>query len=289
MKIKKTWEDIIMDTVIGVALIIFALACLYPIWFVLMASFSDSTSVVMSRGLLLWPKNFSLKAYELVFQNKLFSTGFLNSIKLLAMSLPINLTLTVMCGYFLACNGMMFKKPIAYMIMFTMYFSGGMIPQYLNVKELGLYNTHWAIVLTGALSVYNCFICRTAIQSIPDGLRESANLDGANDLQILFKVIIPLIKPTLAVLAMYYGVGTWNGWFKASIYLKENAMVPIQNVLRSVLIMGEDAGVEGAYVNEYAETIKYAAIVVSTVPVLCVYPFLQKYFTKGVLVGAVKE
>ena len=289
MKIKKTWEDIIMDTVIGVALIIFALACLYPIWFVLMASFSDSTSVVMSRGLLLWPKNFSLKAYELVFQNKLFSTGFLNSIKLLAMSLPINLVLTVMCGYFLACNGMMFKKPIAYMIMFTMYFSGGMIPQYLNVKELGLYNTHWAIVLTGALSVYNCFICRTAIQSIPDGLRESAYLDGANDLQILFKVIIPLIKPTLAVLAMYYGVGTWNGWFKASIYLKENAMVPIQNVLRSVLIMGQDAGVEGAYVNEYAETIKYAAIVVSTVPVLCVYPFLQKYFTKGVLVGAVKE
>jgi len=289
MKIKKTWEDIIMDTVIGVVLIIFALACLNPIWFVLMASFSDSTSVVMSRGLLLWPKNFSLKAYELVFQNKLFSTGFLNSIKLLAMSLPINLTLTVMCGYFLACNGMMLKKPIAYMIMFTMYFSGGMIPQYLNVKELGLYNTHWAIVLTGALSVYNCFICRTAIQSIPDGLRESAYLDGANDLQILFKVIIPLIKPTLAVLAMYYGVGTWNGWFKASIYLKENAMVPIQNVLRSVLIMGEDAGVEGAYVNEYAETIKYAAIVVSTVPVLCVYPFLQKYFTKGVLVGAVKE
>lgn len=289
MKIKKTWEDIIMDAVIGVVLIIFALACLYPIWFVLMASFSDSTSVVMSRGLLLWPKNFSVKAYQLVFQNKLFSTGFLNSIKLLAMSLPINLTLTVMCGYFLACNGMMFKKPIAYMIMFTMYFSGGMIPQYLNVKELGLYNTHWAIVLTGALSVYNCFICRTAIQSIPDSLRESAYLDGANDLQILFKVIIPLIKPTLAVLAMYYGVGTWNGWFKASIYLKENAMVPIQNVLRSVLIMGEDAGVEGAYVNEYAETIKYAAIVVSTVPVLCVYPFLQKYFTKGVLVGAVKE
>ena len=289
MKIKKTWEDIIMDTVIGASLIIFALACLYPIWFVLMASFSDSTSVVMSRGLLLWPKNFSVKAYQLVFQNKLFSTGFLNSIKLLAMSLPINLTLTVMCGYFLACKGMMLKKPIAYMIMFTMYFSGGMIPQYLNVKELGLYNTHWAIVLTGALSVYNCFICRTAIQSIPDSLRESAYLDGANDLQILFKVIIPLIKPTLAVLAMYYGVGTWNGWFKASIYLKENAMVPIQNVLRSVLIMGEDAGVEGAYVNEYAETIKYAAIVVSTVPVLCVYPFLQKYFTKGVLVGAVKE
>ena len=170
-----------------------------------------------------------------------------------------------------------------------MYFSGGMIPQYLNVKDLGLYNSHWAVVLTSALSVYNCFICRTAIDSIPNSLRESAYLDGANDLQVLFRVILPLIKPTLAVLAMYYGVGMWNSWFKASIYLKENSMVPIQNVLRSVLIMGEDAGVEGALVNEYAETIKYAAIVVSTVPVLCIYPFLQKHFTKGVLVGAVKE
>lgn len=289
MKIKKTREDIIMDTVIGFVLILFAFLCLYPIWFVLMASFSDSTSVIMSRGLLLWPKNFSLKAYELVFENKLFATGFLNSIKLLAMSLPINLTLTVMCGYFLSCQGMMFKKPIAYMIIFTMYFSGGMIPQYLNVKDLGLYNSHWAVVLTSALSVYNCFICRTAIDSIPNSLRESAYLDGANDLQVLFRVILPLIKPTLAVLAMYYGVGMWNSWFKASIYLKENSMVPIQNVLRSVLIMGEDAGVEGALVNEYAETIKYAAIVVSTVPVLCIYPFLQKHFTKGVLVGAVKE
>ena len=289
MKIKKSREDIIMDALVGSCLVVFALLCLYPIWFVLMASFSDSTSVVMSRGLLLWPKNFSVKAYELVFKNRLFASGFLNSIKLLAMSLPINLALTVMCGYFLSCRGMMFKKPIAYMIIFTMYFSGGMIPQYLNVKELGLYNKHMAIVLTGAMSVYNCFICRTAMDSIPDGLRESAYLDGANDLQILFKVILPLIKPTLAVLAMYYGVGLWNSWFKASIYLTDNSMVPIQNVLRSVLIQGQDAGVEGAFVNEYAETIKYAAIVVSTVPVLCVYPFLQKYFTKGVLVGAVKE
>lgn len=289
MKIKKTREDIIMDIGISIILIIFAFICLYPIWFVLMASFSDSTSVVMSRGLLLWPKNFTLKAYKLVFQSQLFASGFLNSIKLLAMSLPINLALTVMCGYFLSCKGMMLKKPIAYMIIFTMYFSGGMIPQYLNVKELGLYNKHMAIVLTSAMSVYNCFICRTAIDSLPDSLRESAYLDGANDLQILFRVILPLIKPTLAVLAMYYGVGMWNSWFKASIYLKENAMIPIQNVLRSVLIMRQDAGVDGTVADEYAETIKYAAIVVSTLPVLCIYPFLQKYFTKGVLVGAVKE
>lgn len=288
MKKKKSAEDIILDIVIGVILICFSLICLYPIWFVLMASFSDSTSVVMSHGLLFWPKNFSLKAYELVFENKLFVSGFANSIKLLCMSLPINIVLTLMCGYFLSCDGMMLKKPITAMIVFTMYFSGGMVPNYMNVKDLGLYNTLWAVVLTGALSVYNSFICRTAIQGIPDSLKESAYLDGANDLQIIFKVILPLIKPTLAVLTMYYGVGLWSNWFKASIYLKDNSKVPIQNVLRSVLILGKEAGLESGYVDTYAETIKYAAIVITTVPILCIYPFLQKYFTKGVLVGAVK-
>ena len=174
------------------------------------------------------------------------------------------------------------------MIIFTMYFSGGMVPNYMNVKDLGLYNTLWAVVLTGALSVYNSFICRSAIQGIPDSLKESAYLDGANDLQIIFKVILPLIKPTLAVLTMYYGVGLWSNWFKASIYLKDNSKVPIQNVLRSVLILGKEASMESGYVDLYAETIKYAAIVITTVPILFIYPFLQKYFTKGVLVGAVK-
>ena len=288
MKKKKSAEDIVLDIVIGVILICFSLICLYPIWFVLMASFSDSTSVVMSHGLLFWPKNFSLTAYALVFENKLFVSGFVNSIKLLCMSLPINIVLTLMCGYFLSCDGMMLKKPITAMIIFTMYFSGGMVPNYMNVKDLGLYNTLWAVVLTGALSVYNSFICRSAIQGIPDSLKESAYLDGANDLQIIFKVILPLIKPTLAVLTMYYGVGLWSNWFKASIYLKDNSKVPIQNVLRSVLILGKEASMESGYVDVYAETIKYAAIVITTVPILFIYPFLQKYFTKGVLVGAVK-
>lgn len=288
MKKKKSAEDIVLDIVIGVILICFSLICLYPIWFVLMASFSDSTSVVMSHGLLFWPKNFSLTAYALVFENKLFVSGFVNSIKLLCMSLPINIVLTLMCGYFLSCDGMMLKKPITAMIIFTMYFSGGMVPNYMNVKDLGLYNTLWAVVLTGALSVYNSFICRSAIQGIPDSLKESAYLDGANDLQIIFRVILPLIKPTLAVLTMYYGVGLWSNWFKASIYLKDNSKVPIQNVLRSVLILGKEASMESGYVDVYAETIKYAAIVITTVPILFIYPFLQKYFTKGVLVGAVK-
>lgn len=281
-------EDIIMDTVIMVVLVLFTFICVYPVWFVLMASFSSSTAVDMSHGVLFWPVNFSLKAYELVMENKLFVNGFINSIKLLCMALPINLVLTMMCGYFLSCSGMMLKKPITALIMFTMYFSGGMIPAYLNVKDLGLYNSLWAVVLTSAMSVYNCFICRSAIDGIPDSLRESAYLDGANDLQIIFKVIIPLIKPTLAVLTMYYGVGHWSSWFSASIYLKDNDKLPIQNVLRSVLIQGQSTGVEAVFIDSYVETVKYAAIVIATVPILCIYPFLQKHFTKGVLVGAVK-
>lgn len=288
MKKKKSMEDILMDTVIGFILILFSGICLYPIWFVLMASFSSSSAVKMSSGLLFWPVDFSVRAYELVFKNKLFVNGFINSIKLLCMSLPINIVLTMMCGYFLSCSGMMLKKPITAMIIFTMYFSGGMIPNYLNVKDLGLYNSLWAIVLTGAMSVYNCFICRTAIEGVPDSLKESAYLDGANDMQILFKVILPLIKPTLAVLTMYYGVGLWSSWFKASIYLKDNSKIPIQNVLRSVLILEQNTGLESVYLDTYAESIKYAAIVIATIPILCIYPFLQKHFTKGVLVGAVK-
>ena len=154
----------------------------------------------------------------------------------MAVSLPINIALTLFCGYFLASKNVMFKKPILFLIMFTMFFSGGMIPAYLNVRDLGLYNTLWSLILPGAMSVYNAIICRTAIEAIPDSLEESAFIDGANDLVIVFRIVLPLIMPTIAVLLLYYGVGHWNAWFNASIYLKDNEKLPIQNVLRAVLI-----------------------------------------------------
>ena len=173
-----------------------------------------------------------------------------------------------------------------------MFFSGGMIPAYLNVRDLGLYNTLWSLILPGAMSVYNAIICRTAIEAIPDSLEESAFIDGANDLVIVFRIVLPLIMPTIAVLLLYYGVGHWNAWFNASIYLKDNEKLPIQNVLRAVLIANSNilnsAAAENDQVNQFAESIKYAAIVLTTVPVLCIYPFLQKYFVKGVMIGAVK-
>ena len=182
------------------------------------------------------------------------------------------------------------KAPIVAMLLLTMYFGGGLIPTYLNIKELGLYNSHWSLVIPGAVSIYNAIICKTAIEAVPESLSESAYLDGANDIQVLFKIIMPLIKPTLAVLVLYYGVSHWNSWFSASIYLEDPNLLPMQNVLRAILnqasgMSGENTDI-GA--DSFAAAVKYAAIIIATVPILCVYPFLQKHFTKGVMIGAVK-
>jgi len=286
---KLTVENVILDSVIYLILIVLVIVCLYPVWYVLVASLSTTSSLLKNPGLLLWPKEVVTGSFKLVFQNDMLMGSFKNSLMILAVSLPINMVLTVMCGYFMACNGMFWKKPLVTMITFTMFFSGGLIPNYLNVRSLGLYNTIWALVLPGAITVYNAIICKTAIEAVPDSLRESAYIDGANDLHIIFKIIMPLIKPTLAVLLLYYGVAHWNSWFNASIYIKDNAKLPVQNVIRSILLANSELqGMEGDNYNVYAETIKYAAIVVTTVPILCIYPFLQKYFAKGAMIGAVK-
>lgn len=192
----------------------------------------------------------------------------------------------------MASKKMMFKPVIQFLILFTMFFSGGMIPSYLNIRSLGLYNSLFALILPGAVSVYNSIICKTEIEAIPDSLMESAYIDGANDLTILFRIVAPLIKPTMAVLLLYYGVGHWNSWFNASIYLQDNNKLPIQNIMRAILIANSNvlnsAAAENDQVNQFAEAIKYATIILTTVPVLCIYPFVQKYFVKGVMIGAVK-
>ena len=192
----------------------------------------------------------------------------------------------------MASKKMMFKPVIQFLILFTMFFSGGMIPSYLNIRSLGLYNSLFALILPGAVSVYNSIICKTAIEAMPDSLMGSAYIDGANDLTILFRIVAPLIKPTMAVLLLYYGVGHWNSWFNASIYLQDNNKLPIQNIMRAILIANSNvlnsAAAENDQVNQFAEAIKYATIILTTVPVLCIYPFVQKYFVKGVMIGAVK-
>lgn len=283
--------DIVMDTIIVLILLFVLVTTFYPMWYVFVASLSNGTEIAKHPGIMLWPKQIGTQAYQMVAAHPLILNSSKNTLTILAMALPINMVMTILCGYFMSCTNMFWKKLIVALIMFTMFFNGGLIPGFLNVKSLGLYNTFWAVVLPGALSVYNAIICKTAMEAIPDSLKESAYIDGANDFKMLFKIIIPLMKPTLAVLALYYGVGTWNDWFNASIYLKDNSMLPIQNILRAVLLENSAAlnsNAAGDNYSQYAESIKYAAIIVSTVPILCVYPFLQKYFTKGVMIGAVK-
>ena len=292
MAIKKSTGDKIFDAANAILMILLCFITLYPMWYVLCASFTENSYLVAHPGAIFWPHGFTVGSYKLAFSHPLILSGYLNILFVLAVSLPINIALTLFCGYFLASKNVLFKKPVLFIIMFTMFFSGGMIPAYLNIRELGLYNSLWALILPGAMSVYNAIICRTAVQAVPESLTESAYIDGANDLVIVFRIILPLIMPTIAVLLLYYGVGHWNAWFNASIYLKDNNKLPLQNVLRSILIANSNilksAAAENDQVNQFAESIKYSTIILTTVPVLCIYPFLQKYFVKGVMIGAVK-
>lgn len=289
---KVSFGDMLMDIIIWSILILLAVVCLYPVWYVFVASFSNSTDLVRDPGILLWPKEFNTGAYRLVFRNPLLLNSLKNSVFILVVSLPLNITLTLMCGYFMACEGMIFKKAIMLVLLLSMFISPGIIPNYLNIRSLGLNNSLWSLILPGFMTYYYAILCKAAIQNVPDGLRESAYIDGANDFQIIWKVILPLIKPTIAVILLYYGVNHWNAWFDATIYIRTNDKMPVQNILRSVLLanesLGGGGGEAGDSYNAYAESIKYAAIMVTTVPVLCIYPFLQKYFAKGAMIGAVK-
>ena len=291
-KMKTSLGDKIFVVINSAILICLCIITLYPIWYVFCASMTSNTYLVSHPGILLWPHEMTFGAYKLAFSHPLLLSGYTNTLIILAVSLPINILMTLFAGYFMASKDVMFKPLLQGLIMFTMFFSGGMIPAYLNIRDLGLYNSLWALILPGALSVHNSIICKTAIESVPESLKESAYIDGANDVIILFRIIVPLIKATLAVLLLYYGVGHWNAWFNASIYLKDNEKLPIQNIMRAILIANSNvlnsAAAENDQVNQFAEAIKYSTIILTTVPVLCIYPFIQKYFVKGVMIGAVK-
>jgi putative aldouronate transport system permease protein len=290
--IKQSLADYTFDAANTIFMVALMLVTLYPMYYVIVASVTNNLELLATPGILLYPKGFTLGAYRLAFTHPLILSGYKNILFIMFWGLMINIILTLFTGFFLASKGMFFKKPILFMILFTMFFNAGMIPNFLNIRDLGLFNSLWALIIPGAISVYNSIICRTAIEAVPDSLSESARIDGANDLTILFRIITPLIQPTMVVLILYYGVGHWNSWFQASIYIRDNLKLPIQNILRAILIANSDilnaAATENDQINQFAESIKYAAIVITTVPILFIYPFLQRYFVKGVMIGAVK-
>ena len=291
IKIQDTLGDRVLNWITATILVLLTIIVGYPLIYVISCSFSSSRALEIG-AVILWPVEPCLEAYDFVLAYKDVWVGFRNSIFYCVCDVLFQMTCTIMVAYPLSRKTYQARGFVTTLFIITMFVGGGMIPAYLNIRDLGLYNSLWALILPGMISVYNSIICRTAIEGVPESLKESAYIDGANDLIIVFRIILPLIMPTIAVLLLYYGVGHWNAWFNASIYLQDNELLPIQNIMRSILIANSNilnaAAAENDQVNEFAESIKYATIILTTVPVLCIYPVLQKYFVKGVMVGAVK-
>lgn len=272
-------------------MIFIVIITLYPIWHVVVASFSDPAKLYVHSGTLLWPIGEpTLSAYKLVFGHRLILSGFANTLFVLVVGVIVNLIFTMLGAFFMSVKGPMFSNVFGYMVVISMYFSGGLVPTYLNIVDLGLLNSRWSLILPVAISTTNMIIMKSSFSAVPDSLIESALLDGANYGRVLFKIMVPLCKATIAVLVLYYGVAHWNSWFSASIYLRDANKYPVQLVMRDIL-SALTAGAGGAEADEsayIAQQMQYALIVVVSMPVMVIYPFIQKYFVKGVMIGAVK-
>ena len=265
---------------------------LYPLLYVVFASFSVPSQLVHHTGLLLHPLGFTLAGYKLVLANPLILSGYLNTIFIVVIGSGINIFLTAMLAYVLSRKKLLWGPVMMGIVMFTMFFDGGIIPRFLLVKDIGLLDSLFSVILPYAVNTMNLIILRTFFQSIPESLEESARIDGANDFVILFRIILPLSVAAIAVITLYYAVDHWNSWFSASIFIRKRELFPLQLILREILITNSNESMTvDSQVSEIAELeviLRYSAIVVSTVPILILYPFLQKYFVKGVMIGAVK-
>ena len=291
---RQSTGDRVFEIVNTALLALILLVILYPLWFVVIASVSDPAKVV-AGGVLLWPAGVSFEAYRMVFRDSMIMTGYRNTLYYTILGTAINLVMTVLAAYPLSRKDWVGRGFFMAVVMFTMFFSGGTIPTYLLMNDLGLINTTWAIVLPGAVSVYNAIVMRTFfINSIPLELQEAAQVDGCSNTRLLLRIVLPLSKPILAVMVLFYGVAHWNAFFGALIYITESDRYPLQLVLRSILIQNTASqdmlGEVDTLGNRVmlAETIKYALIIVSTLPMMVLYPFLQRFFEKGVMVGSVK-
>jgi putative aldouronate transport system permease protein len=267
---------------------------LYPLLYVLFASLSSAGELTQHRGLLFAPLDLTFEAYRRVFANPIILTGYRNTLFIVIVGTALNVLLTTLGAYALSRRGVLFRSPVMFFIVFTMFFSGGLIPTFLLVGQtLGMQNTLWALIVPGAVSTLNLIIMRTAFAAVPVALEEAARIDGANDWTILFRIFLPLAWPVVAVMILFYGVAHWNAFFSALVYIHDRELYPLQLVLREILISSNvqnmATDVSSGDVLAIGETIKYATIIVATLPILLVYPYLQRYFVKGVLIGAIKE
>ena len=273
-------------------LVMIGFICLAPMWHTLCASFSSPQALAASKGMLLLPKGeFTLKGYKIVFSNMSIWKSYLNTLLYVVGGTVLGIIMTALGAYTLSRKYFLPAGTLMLFISFTMLFNGGLIPNYILIQKLGLLNNRLALILPTAISVFNLVILRTSFQGIPDSLEESAKLDGANDMQIFVRIVLPLSKASLAVIILFIAVMHWNSWFSASLYLTSRSKYPLQIILREILVDGNtnitSAGAD-ASISIYKTLIKYCTVIVATLPILAIYPFIQKYFTKGVMIGAIK-
>ncbi len=296
--VKRCREDVIFDTVIFIILTLILFVVAYPLYWVIISSFSDPTAVSAGK-VLLRPMGFTLKGYAEVFKNSQVMRGFFNSIVITFVGVCVNLAVTLPTAYALSRDNFSGKKPITVFYMITMFFGGGMIPTYLVVKNMQLLNTIWALVLPGCLSVYNMIVARTFFKSnISEELYEAGEIDGCTQSRFFFQIALPLSKAIIAIMVLYYGVGHWNSYFSALLYISDQDKYPLQLVLRNILITNQTALSQTATTaaaraalqeqQQLIDVMKYSLIIISSVPVLIMYPLVQKHFVKGVMIGSVK-
>lgn len=293
-KTKQTWDDKLFDVlVIALALVLLVLF-IYPLYYLVIASLSDVDAVVNGQ-VKFWFVGFSTESYKLMLERQDIWTGYLNSIIITVGGTIINIVLTIIGAYVVSRSEFRYRSLAMKLMTFTMYFGGGLIPNFLLVQSLGLYDSLWALMIPNAISVHNLIIARTFIENnIPVELQEAAMLDGCDYFKLLLKIIIPLSKGIIAVLALYYGVSHWNSYFNALVYLRDDALAPLQLVLRRILLTASAAESTGADIATVikqifmAEQLKYSSVIVASIPALVAYPFVQKHLVKGVMIGSVK-
>ena len=278
-------------------MVILCIIFILPVWHVFCASFSDAGWVLNQSGIIWQIHDFSLTGYKLVFENANIWTGYLNTFFYVIANTALGMLLTVMGAYALSRKDFLWANPVMLGISFTMLFSGGIIPSYILVTQyLDMYDSRWALIIPTCMNAFNLILIRTALQNVPASLEESAMLDGAGRFTILFRIMLPLIKATLATVVLYFVIGNWNSWFNAMIYLRTRSKFPLQLVLREILITASDAATTGTVTSStetgdtalYRQLTQYCTIIVSTVPIFIFYPFIQKYFESGVMIGAIK-
>ena len=291
---RRTRFDTCFDIITTILLVLALLIVLYPLYFVVIASVSDATSISSGQVILL-PKNVSMVGYQRILQDARIGSGYVNSILYTLGSTLIGVTTTVMAGYSFSRSDLAGRKVLMLLYVFTMYFNGGLIPTYLVVKQLGLMGSPWVVILLGSVSVYNIIIARSFFtNNIPPELFEAASIDGCGNGRFFISIVVPLSKSIIAVLALYYAVAQWNGYFNALVYLNRQEQYPLQLILREILISSQMVQADVSDLDAIQEmqriaaTVKYGVIVVASVPMLLIYPLVQKYFVKGVMIGSVK-